>query len=135
MDYPRPKTEEPRRARLWPETIEAIDEFGNKNRDPVLRQENGDPWVKYYKGATSDDRLSRRCATALGNAGVLRPGLHFYTLRHTFATIASGTKDQAAINLVMGHKGPPMEATYREEIANDRLEAVSDYVYSWLYGG
>jgi hypothetical protein len=61
-----------------------------------------------------------------------RKGLGFYTLRHTFRTVADEAKDQPAADFIMGHEVPHMSAVYRETISDARLKAVSDYVQAWL---
>ena len=62
-----------------------------------------------------------------------RKGLGFYTLRHTFRTVADETRDQVAVDFVMGHEVKNMSAAYRETIDDGRLRAVVDYVRLWLY--
>jgi integrase len=65
---------------------------------------------------------------------VHRPGLGFYTLRHTFRTVADATKDFPAIRLIMGHADSSIDATYREKIDDSRLQAVTEHVRKWLFG-
>src|SRR5262249_2433538 len=62
-----------------------------------------------------------------------RTGLGFYTLRHTFRTIADEAKDQPAVDFIMGHEVPHMSAVYRETISDARLKAVADHVHAWLF--
>ena len=62
-----------------------------------------------------------------------RPGLGFYALRHTFETIAGGSRDQVAVNHIMGHADQSMAEVYREHIEDDRLVAVTDHVWDWLF--
>jgi integrase len=64
---------------------------------------------------------------------IYRPGLGFYALRHTFETIAGGSRDQVAVNFIMGHVDESMAAEYREEIEDERLIAVTNHVRAWLY--
>jgi integrase len=61
--------------------------------------------------------------------------LSFYALRHTFETIAGGSRDQVAVDAVMGHADYSMAGEYRERIEDDRLEAVAAHVRKWLFGG
>ena len=67
---------------------------------------------------------------------VKRPGLTFYSLRHTFQTVGEGAKDLAAVQSIMGHaaSGSDMSATYRERVDDERLRAVVDHVRKWLFG-
>ena len=57
----------------------------------------------------------------------------FYALRHTFETIAGESRDQVAVNAIMGHVDNSMAATYRERISDERLRAVVNTVHSWLW--
>jgi integrase len=63
-----------------------------------------------------------------------RKRLGFYTLRHNFETVAGGSKDQVAVDSLMGHVDNSMAARYREEIGDDRLRAVVQHVRKWLFG-
>jgi integrase len=62
-----------------------------------------------------------------------RPTLSFYALRHTFETIAGESRDQVAVDAIMGHVDQSMAAAYRERISNDRLTHVANTVRSWLF--
>lgn len=161
IDFPRPKTGEPRRCALWPETVEAIKEAlaarpepkapakgpapkGEKDAEDAKRAEKefqtrcglvfltrgGNSWA-----ATEKVRpISKEAAKLLKALGINgRKGLGFYTLRHTFRTVADETKDQPAIFYIMGHEIPDMSSMYREKISDARLRAVSDYVRQWLF--
>ncbi len=61
-----------------------------------------------------------------------RRGLGFYALRHTFRTVADGTKDFTAIRLIMGHADDSLDANYTHGIEDARLQAVVDHVHAWL---
>ena len=54
--------------------------------------------------------------------------MNFYALRHTFETIGGESKDQVAVDLIMGHTDPSMAGHYRERIDDARLKAVTDHV-------
>ncbi len=70
----------------------------------------------------------------LGSLGINgRHRLGFYTLRHTFRTIADEAKDQPACDYAMGHESPHMSSHYRETIGDARLRAVTDHVHGWLF--
>ena len=62
-----------------------------------------------------------------------RRGLGFYTLRRCFETITGETKDQLAVESIMGHVDPSMGAVYRERISDERLRAVTEHVRNLLF--
>jgi integrase len=62
-----------------------------------------------------------------------RKGRNYYTLRHSFRTVADESKDQPAVDFIMGHEVPHMSAVYRETISDARLRAVADHVRAWLF--
>lgn len=138
IDFPRPKTGIPRRCPLWPETAAALRETLAKRPEPK-REEHadlvfvtrcGDCW---HTG-TPDGPLSRETGKLLRKLGINgRKRLGFYTLRHTFRTIADESKDQPAVDFIMGHEVPHMSAVYRETISDERLRAVVDHVRKWLF--
>jgi integrase len=137
LNYARPKTGLDRRAKLWPETVAAIKEsFAIRptpkeaaDADFVFLTKYGGRWSK----STSDNPVSKEMAKLLASLKLNRPGLNFYALRHTFATVAGESRDQVAVNAVMGHADASMAAAYRERISDERLEAVSDHVHDWLF--
>src|SRR5262249_5702415 len=90
----------------------------------------GDSW---HTG-TYDGPLSRECGKLLRKLGINgRKRLGFYSLRHTFRTVADEARDQPAADFIMGHADDGMAGHYRERISDDRLRAVSDYVRRWLF--
>jgi integrase len=139
VDYPRPKTGIHRRCPLWPETIQALRDTLAKRPQPkraedarlVFITKYGLPWAK----ETSTNPVSQEMAKVLKSAKVgERKGLSFYALRHVFRTVADESKDQPAVDFIMGHEVPHMSAVYRETISDTRLRAVTDHVRQWLYG-
>lgn len=139
IDYPRPKTGIPRRCGLWPETVEALKASLQKRPDPKKDEyaslffvtKYGLPWAKDI----ADSPVSKEFAKLLRKLGINgRKGLGFYTLRHTFRTIADEAKDQPATDHVMGHEVSHMSSVYRERISDDRLRAVVEHVRTWLFG-
>ncbi len=139
VDFPRPKTGVKRRCCLWPETVEAIRESLEKRPAPknpedaglVFLTAQGQSWHK-------EDASSPACfkvGTLLKKLGINgRQGIGFYTLRHVFRTIADESKDQPAVDFIMGHAADDMASVYRERISDERLKSVSDYVRKWLFG-
>jgi integrase len=138
IDYPRPKTGIARRCPLWPETVEAIRAALAARPSPrkeeyaalVFVTKRGLSWAK----DTNDCPVAKETAKVLKVLGINgRKGLGFYTLRHTFRTIADEAKDQPAADFIMGHESPHMSTVYRERIADERLSAVTDHVRAWLF--
>lgn len=152
IDYPRRKTGVERTFPLWPETAEALREAMAKRRTPqdpadedtLFLTRLGQRWVRfsitevtsYGKkriASRQDDAIAKAFAKLLGKLDLKHRGLGFYRLRHTFETVAGGSKDQMAVDHVMGHADPTMAAEYRHGIEESRLQAVVDHVHSWLY--
>jgi integrase len=140
VTYPRPKTGIPRRAALWPETVQALKEALAKRPEPKKAEHAGLVFVTKYGLSWSKDDSSgpigqetRKLLAALGING--RKGLGFYTLRHTFRNVADEAKDQPAADFIMGHEVPHMSSVYRETISDVRLKAVTDHVRAWLFAG
>ncbi len=156
LDYPRPKTGIERRCPLWPETVDAIREVlkererGAKSklkRDSlVFLTATGLPWHR----DKSDSPISKKFGDLLRSIDktaeaqalerkfpvpekLKRNGVNFYALRHTFATIGAGTRDQVAANYLMGHADHSMAAIYRETIDDSRFVAITEFVRAWLF--
>lgn len=138
IDFPRPKTGTDRRCPLWPETVQAIREALACRPEPkrpehaglVFVTKYGAPWAKL----STDNTLAKEVGKLLRALSINgRKGRGFYTLRHTFRTVADEVKDQPAIYCVMGHEIPDISSHYREGISDARLRAVTDHVRSWLY--
>ncbi len=139
IDYPTPKTGIKRRCTLWPETVEALrgalairpEPADKADADLVFVTKYGLPWAK----DTADQTLAKEFAKLLRALGFnCRGGLGFYTLRHTFRTVADEAKDQPAADYIMGHETPHMSSVYRETISDERLKAVSNHVRKWVFG-
>jgi hypothetical protein len=150
-DFARPKTGVRRRAKLWPETVEALREAIArlpKPRDPAdagltFLTRKGGRWssVKTHVSESGEitvcgnDALAQRFTKLLDKLGLKRAGVGFYCLRRTFATVASGSLDPVCVNAVMGHIAgdDEMPSTYRQEISDARFENVSAFVRRWLF--
>jgi integrase len=136
LDYPRPKTGVPRRAWLWPETVDALRVVLAKRHQPkeeenaalVFVTKYGESWGKI----TSGGPISKETRKLLRQLGI-NGHRSFYTLRHTFRTVADAAKDQPAVYWIMGHEVPDVSAIYRESIGDDRLRAVAELVRTWLF--
>ena len=148
IDFPRPKTGVERRCPIWPETAEALRSAilvrpvpkKRHDADLVFLTKYGNRWVR--RGELDDERKVTKSDNALAHkfGNLLRDldingryRLGFYALRHTFRTVADATKDFPAARLIMGHSDHSIDAEYRENIDDDRLLAVSEFVRRWLY--
>ncbi len=147
LDYPRPKTEISRRIPLWPETLEVLQEWlphRPKSTDPanaglVFLTVKGNRWARVNRSEdgkyTAIDALSARFKKLLRSLDINgRRSLGFYCLRHCFETYGGESRDQVAVNAVMGHVDPSMAANYRHRISDERLHFVVNVVRDWLFG-
>lgn len=167
LDYSRRKTWTLRRAVLWPETVAALLQVQKHRKamdrrkappadlaDRVFLTLHRLPYVHLSATGGAVDSARLEFTRAVREAGLAparkkgeprrAPGRGFYSLRHTFRTIADQTLDFPAIDLVMGHTpegagasaapfSVDMASRYRR-IGDDRLRAVSEHVRQWLYG-
>lgn len=131
IEYPRPKTGVERNAALWPETVEALRAVMEKrdNDTLVFRTKYGRAWAD--EGVS--DAVSQEFGKLLRATNLSKTGRGFYSLRHTFRTVADSTRDFPAVRLVMGHSDSSIDAVYREHIDPERIRAVSDHVREWLF--
>lgn len=144
LDFPRPKTGAMRRFPFWPETVSALEVVRGLRPDPrdeahadrVFLTRSGQPWVRFAGDTTGKrsvmDAVAGQFTKLAKRASVVGS---FYTLRHTFRTVADELPDQPAINLVMGHVDNSMADSYRERIGDERLLAVVGHVRNWLMHG
>ncbi len=144
-DLARHKTGIPRRFPLWKETVEAV-RIAMKQRPDAKKDtddslcfltSHGKPlrWeiVKESGEVFVCDNITKAFTKLCRACGVLKTGRGFYGLRRSFETVAGGTKDQVAVDLVMGHADESMSAVYRQSIDDERLIDVCDYVQGWLF--
>ncbi len=137
LDNPRPKTGIARRCALWPETVTSLQKALANRPKPKNLEDAGLVFVTKYGGCwakdTPDSPVTKETRKLLDS---LRINGHrnFYTLRHTFRTIADEARDQPAADYIMGHAADDMASVYRERISDERLQAVANHVRSWLFG-
>lgn len=137
VDYPRPKTGIRRRCRLWQETVAALKialakrptPLDSNHADLVFITKYGRPWTGGETGAA----VSWSFRELLDAQKLYRPGLGFYALRHGFETIGGDSRDQIAVDHIMGHSRGDMASVYRERISDERLLAVAEHVREWLF--
>lgn len=139
VNYPRPKTGVNRRCPLWAETIAAIKEALDVRPEPKVKEASGLLFVTCWGHSWAKDIADSPIAKEMAKLRKLdingRQGFGFYTLRHTFRTVADECRDQPAVDHIMGHESPHMSSVYRESISDDRLRAVVDHVRRWLFPG
>jgi integrase len=137
LNFPRPKTGIERRCPLWPETVKALQAWFKVRPTPkddahaglAFTTAKGGSWAK----ETSDNPVSKETRKLLDSLGI-NGHRNFYAIRHTFETIAGESRDQIAVDAIMGHVDPSMGAVYRERISDERLLAVTNFVRTWLFG-
>ena len=143
VSFPRPKTAVPRRAKLWPETVEAVRAALEVRPRPKVRADaglvfltrGGLRWVRVGRTVPPKpiDEVQQSFGRLLRKLGLKRRGRSFYSLRHTFRTVADASGDGPACDAVMGHVDASMGGHYRERIDDARIERVTDLVREWLW--
>jgi integrase len=154
INYPRPKAAIQRRCWLWPETVKALKAALADRPEPKDRGDAGlmfvtrfgTPWAKVAelpsadvsekKAPAVDNPITKEFRKLLDKLKLYRPGLGFYCLRRGFETIAGDSRDQVAVDAVMGHapRANDMASVYRQRIDDERLRAVAEHVRQWLFG-
>jgi integrase len=136
----RNKTGIPREAWLWPETVQAIRAaIAVRPATTIERLDayvfltsHRRPWFEDGANSSPASIAFRKVKIA---ANCDRKGIGFYSLRHTFQTVAGDSVDQIAVNLIMGHHDPGMAANYRHGIDPARVKAVCQHVRKWWLAG
>ncbi len=140
LNQHRNKTGIPREAWLWPETIAALKEAidvrpstKNEQLDKlVFLTKQRRPW--YEDGSTSHP-LSMAFRKLKMEVKCDQKGVGFYSLRHTFETVAGNSGDQIAVDFVMGHVDDSIRANYRHGIDPKRIKKVCEHVRKWFIAG
>lgn len=139
LTFDRPKTGIERETTLWPETIEALKATANTS-GPAFLTERGNRWVRSKVHRDDDgqivkitnmDAIGQQFGKVLAATGIDRRG--FYSLRHTFRTVADDIGDLHATARIMGHEIPGMAKFYIAHISEDRLRRVTDHVRTWVF--
>jgi integrase len=143
IKFPRPKTGVDRECPLWPETVKAIEDVIAERRDTKCKTlfvtKYDRPWHREKVESDSetvpgDDAVKRifsKLLKALHING--RRNIGFYSLRHTFATVAMELDDRDAVKAIMGHSDPEMLARYNHgQVPLKRRQAVASHVRRWL---
>jgi len=140
--YWRPKTHNPRRCPLWPETIKAIRKAQESRPKHLLpKAENlvfvtrlGACWCKHDSG---DNAISAEIRKLLKTLGCYRKNVTtFYSLRRTFETIGATADNQVAVDYIMGHIAATddIAAVYRQKTYDGQLRKVTNLVRAWFIG-
>jgi len=132
-NYPRPKTGIMRRCPLWPETVAALRE-AIATRPAPKKEIDGDLLFLNQRGRPLNPNHDLPFRLLVQALGLHRNGLGLYTLRHVFETIGGDSRDQVAVDHIMGHSRGDMASVYRERISDARLRAVVEHVRNWLVG-
>jgi len=133
----RNKTGKPRRVPLWPETLLAIEAASAMRPKPKNEADSELLFITKYGGSwlpsSKQSPLSSEFGKLRKSVGITERGKSFYTLRHTLQTVGDETRDFVAVASIMGHSPQSISDQYRERIGDDRLRAVTDHVYAWLF--
>lgn len=114
LNYPRPKTSEPREAWLWPEVVSILPPV--TGTDPVL-------------GGRTAHAFRNLLRRMLAQADIdHRP----YDLRHTALTVMSQAGDDAAVRRVAGHSDGSMLGNYLHHLDRQRVRSVCQFWRSRL---
>jgi integrase len=136
---PREKTGVQRRAKLWPETVAALQAVLEKRKTPNNPAHAKHVFITKYGNLWEETDDSKAIGNEMGKLirelEIHRRGFGFYTLRHTLETIGGESMDQAAVDRIMGHAphANDMRAVYRERMTDKRLFRVAKYVRKWLF--
>lgn len=129
IDFGREKTGVPRKCPVWGETAAALrdaiamrpEPSGPEHAELAFLTPTGIPVVRNWlstkeekakAGLTTRTDTVARAFTRLVKSCGLNGSRSFYTLRHTFATVAEETGDYPAVSSIMGHspRGDDMSA-------------------------
>lgn len=139
LRWPRPKTGIDRRCPLWPETVAALKLAIAERPTPKDEANAGLVFVtakgKSWSKDKADNPISKEFRKLLIELGQHELGNGFYSLRRSFETVAGGSRDQIAVDHIMGHapQSSDMSAVYRQRIEDERLQAVVKHVRAWLF--
>lgn len=128
IEHARRKTEVERACPLWPESIEAIKAWLEIR--PECESQLAFVLQDGRELSSDNGDVSKRFRSVRDLAGVRDGG--FSWLRKTFATYASESADQVAVNFIMGHVDNTTPGIYRQLIRSKRLNAVVEVVREWL---
>jgi hypothetical protein len=79
-----------------------------------------------------DDAIAKESAKLESGVGIDRKGVAFRAGCYTYETIGGKSRDQVAVDFIMGHARDDMASAYRERITDERLRAIAEHVRAWL---
>lgn len=136
VEFPRPKTGVERRAKLWPETVYLLKtwiEARPESSSPLLFiTRHGNRWSN---PDSADCAITKAFLKLCKDLDCHIHGRGFYGLRRTCETVGGESRDQVAVDFVMGHIDQSMAGTYRQAISDQRLEAVAETIRRWIFVG
>ena len=121
----RRKTGVNRNLPLWEETIDILKRLP-RGRDRVFNTPTGKAWVRTkhtvdVKGNmkfTRIDSVSKEFSKLMKSTKMRKdPGMGFYTLRRTAATLAAKSGDPFAVKELLGHADLTMATTYVQDVS------------------
>jgi len=135
LNFARVKTGIDRRTPLWPETVAAVREWLAVRPTPTDSQHDGLLFItKYGQPWGIENRaLSNETRKLLDSLGI-NGHRNFYSLRHTFQTIADECRDFIAVRRIMGRATTDIADDYRETVSDQRLMDATEQVRKWLFG-
>jgi integrase len=138
-DFRRVKNKRRRMAVLWPETVDAIQDYRSNHRDPIDPSERCLVLSKTRRryGVHGTVALLKSFNIILESMGERPRGASLGSLRHTYGTVVDLVPDQAMIDLTMGHTNKSLQKRVYSQLnlrELERLAKVADVVREWLYG-
>lgn len=123
------------------ETVEALRESLENRTEPKAEEHRDRFFITKYGGdwkpGARSNPISAEFRKLARRIGAYRKGVSCGALRHVFETVAGDSRDQIAVDRVMGHVRDEdrIRARYREAIDPNRIVDVCAFVRDRLIGG
>jgi len=135
IQFAREKTGVDRRCWLWPETRAAIEAAkAPENPENITFLSKRGKQLHVQHGLTRTDLIASNWTDLKKKIDLKRENAGFKCLRHTFRSVADGSRDPEAVRMIMGHADTTIGEVYRHWFDDDRLIAVGQHVRTWLFG-
>jgi site-specific recombinase XerD len=128
IEHARSKTEVERACPLWQETVQALQAYVERRPRTESKRAFVLPDGRNLSAINND--VAKRFRAVRDAAQITDGG--FSWLRKTFATYASESQDQVAVNFIMGHVDSHISGVYRQLVRSKRLDKVVEVVREWL---